>query len=238
MSDFTNEIDDSLNCPKCNKGLRHIGVDYDKPSSLHTCNSCSNKFQDYDVKAKCLNCEHDNELELLVEKDLKQYSITNKGENAILYGYVAMQKEIEEIIGTVKFELFCKMTKFEIERMKYAKHNSFVAIVKLENTNELISKIGRSNQRDLVKNIVLTVRNFIKPFDLITFSSLSTFLFTLNEENEEQARKIVNDLTTLLVNLIEDNVSNFLVLYESDLLVLNTSDHYKKQLDKLLKKFE
>ena len=238
MSDFSNEIDDSLNCPKCNKELRHIGVDYDKPSSLHTCNTCSNKFQDYDVKAKCLNCEYDNDLDLLVEKELKQYFITNKGVNAILYGYVAMQKEIEEIIGTVKYELFSKMTKFEIERMKYSKHSSFIAIVKLENTNELISKIGRSNQRDLIKNIVLTVRNFVKPFDLITFRSLSTFMFTINEENEEQAKKILNDLTALLVNLIEDNVSNFLVLYESDLLTLNTDVHYKKQLDKLLKKFE
>jgi hypothetical protein len=63
-------------------------------------------------------------------------------------------------------------------------------------------------------------------------------MFTLNEENEEKAIKILNDLTALLVNLIEDNVSNFLVLYESDILTLNTEEHYKKQLDKLLKKFE
>lgn len=238
ISDFTNEIDDSLNCPKCNKTLRHIGVDYDKPSSLHTCNSCSNKFQDYDVKAKCLNCEFDNELEVLIEKELKQYSITSKGENAILYGYIAMQKEIQEIIGTVKYEVFSQMTKFEIERMKYSKHSSFVALVNFENTNELISKIGKSNQRDLVKNIVLTVRNFIKPFDLISFRSLSIFVFSINEENEEAARIILNDLTSLLVNLINDNVSNFSVLHTSELLILNTTENYKKQLNKLVNKYE
>ncbi len=238
MSDFTNEIDDTINCPKCNKDLKHIGVDYDKPSSLHTCKSCNNKFQDYDVKAKCLSCEFDNEVDSLIEKELKQFKITNKGESAILYGYIAMQKEIEEIIGTVKFELFVKMTKFEIERMKYSHHNSFVGLIKLNNTNELISKVGRSNQRELIKDIVLTVRNSIKPFDIISFRSLSTFLFTINEENESKAKSVLEKLTKLLSDLIKDNVQNFNVDYNSELLTLNTTEHYKKQLDRLIEKYE
>lgn len=39
ISDFQNTIDNSLNCPKCNKTLRHIGIDYDKPSVIHHCNN-------------------------------------------------------------------------------------------------------------------------------------------------------------------------------------------------------
>ncbi|MCE2743555.1 MAG: hypothetical protein LW701_08325 [Fluviicola sp.] len=238
ISDYKNEIDDSLFCPKCNKNLRHIGVDYDKPSALHTCNSCSNKFQDFEVKAKCMNCEYDNEIEYLIEKEIKKYTITNKGESAILYGYVAMQKEIEEIIGTVKFELFNKMTKFEIERMKYSKHQSFVALLNLKNTNELITKVGRSHQRELIKDIIMTVRNSIKPFDIISFRSLSTFVFSINEENEETALKTVYELSNLLNFLITDNVPDFDAKFEFDFLVLNTHEHYKKQLDRLIQNYE
>ena len=62
-------------------------------------------------------------------------------------------------------------------------------------------------------------------------------MFTINETNEEKARIILNDLTALLVDLIEDNVSNFLMVYESDLLALNTKDNYKKQLDNFMKKY-
>ena len=29
-----------LVCPKCNRQLRHIGVDYEKPSKLFTCFNC------------------------------------------------------------------------------------------------------------------------------------------------------------------------------------------------------
>lgn len=238
MSDFTNEIDDALSCPKCNKDLRHIGVDYDKPSVLHTCNHCGNRYQDFDVKAKCLNCEFDNDVEILIEKELNAYQLTNKGENAVLFGYVAMQKEIEEIIGTVKFDLFTKMTKFEIERMKYSEHESFIALVQFKNSTELITKVGKSKQRELIKNIVLTVRNSVKPFDVITFRNLSTFLFTINEESEMQARIILNQVCELLVKLIRDNIADFEIDYTSDLLMLKTEENYKKQLDQFIAKHD
>ena len=149
-----------------------------------------------------------------------------------------MQKEIEEIIGTVKFELFNKMTKFEIERMKYSKHQSFVALLNLKNTNELITKVGRSHQRELIKDIIMTVRNSIKPFDIISFRSLSTFVFSINEENEETALKTVYELSNLLNFLITDNVPDFDAKFEFDILVLNTHEHYKKQLDRLIQNYE
>ena len=72
ISDFKNAIDNTLTCPKCNKGLRHIGVDYDKPAIIHHCNSCDNNFQDFFVKAKCISCTQDIEVQYLIPKSINK----------------------------------------------------------------------------------------------------------------------------------------------------------------------
>ena len=40
-----------LICPKCHKKLRHIGVDYDRPAVVYTCNDCENSFTSPITKA-------------------------------------------------------------------------------------------------------------------------------------------------------------------------------------------
>ena len=44
---------EALVCPKCERHLRHIGVDYDKPSIVYRCNGCSLTFQNPNV-SQCM----------------------------------------------------------------------------------------------------------------------------------------------------------------------------------------
>lgn len=52
IQDFRRGAD--LLCPKCNEMLRHIGVDYEKPSQLFRCLDCSFVFRDPTVETQCL----------------------------------------------------------------------------------------------------------------------------------------------------------------------------------------
>jgi hypothetical protein len=237
MNDFTNSLDDSLNCPKCNKRLRHIGVDYDKPSQLHFCKKCDNKFQDFDVKAKCLNCDFDNHLEGLIEKEIKSYTLTHKGENAALFGYVATQKDIEEIIGTVKYDFFMMVTKYEVERIRQTERVSNIALIHLQNAGELFSSIGRDAQRKLIKEIVILVRNSIRSSDIISFKNASTMLISMNDIPTNVATNILSEIVVLLNKLIKDNFNNITLNFETNILPLDLHSHYKKQLDDLTSKF-
>jgi hypothetical protein len=45
-----------LVCPKCQQELRHIGLDYDKPSDIFYCKACSLRFTDPNYNAICYNC--------------------------------------------------------------------------------------------------------------------------------------------------------------------------------------
>ena len=114
IKDFKNKLDDDLNCPKCNKHLKHIGVDYDKPSILYTCNSCSHKYQDFNVKAKCLVCLQDNDVESLASKSIKSYETTKKGEDLALNGYLSTSGDLDEMKGTVSYEIFQVIHKHQV----------------------------------------------------------------------------------------------------------------------------
>ncbi len=238
MSDFTNDLDDTLNCPKCNKNLRHIGVDYDKPSTLHFCKKCENKFQDFDVKAKCLFCDFDNPLELLVEKEIKTYTITNKGENAALFGYVATQKDIEDIIGTVKYDFFVMMTKYEVERIRQTEGQSNIASIYMANAGELFSRIGKDAQRRLIKEIVLLIRNSIRTSDIISFKNASTIILSINDIPKDVADKILREIIDLLNKLIRDNFDGLIVDFKSGIQQLNFTSPYRKQIEALTSKFD
>jgi hypothetical protein len=237
VSDFKNEIDNQLNCPKCNKILRHIGVDYDKPSIVYTCNQCSSKFQDINVKAKCLSCMSDNDVEYLIAKSIKEYSITKKGEAAAVSGYVSTAKDIEEFIGTVKLDTFKTMVKYEIERLKQNDYKSNIACVYLKNAGELYSMIGSVSQKNLLRDLIEIIRRNIRSSDLITFYSSTTLIISMNEIPSKVAEHIIAEIVDIIKRLIGRNFKNFEVDIRHSVLNLNTRLSHELQIQQLLKDF-
>ena len=68
-----------LICPKCHKRLRHIGVDYDRPAVIYSCNDCENSFTTPITKATCCYCENTFPVNALVPRDVEDYEITEEG---------------------------------------------------------------------------------------------------------------------------------------------------------------
>jgi hypothetical protein len=237
ISDFKNEIDNQLNCPKCNKMLRHIGVDYDKPSIIYTCHKCSSKFQDISVRAKCVMCAHDTEVQYLIPRDIKSYRITKKGETSAQTGYVSTSKDIEDFIGTVKLDTFKTMIKYEIERLKQTDYASNIAGIYLKNAGELYSMIGASSQRALLRDLVEIIRRNIRSSDLITFQNVNTVLLSLNEIPTKVAENILREIIGIISRLISKNFKNFEVDIRFKVLPLNTKLSHELQIQQVTKEF-
>jgi hypothetical protein len=238
MSDYKNHLDDGLTCSKCNKSLRHIGVDYDKPSVLHYCRKCTHRFQDFEVKAKCLHCEFDNSLEALLEKEIKSYVITNKGENAAIYGYNVINREVEEIVGTVNYSFFTSMIKLEIERMKVTSHFGNIAAIAIHNAGELLSMVGKDRSPVLLAEITAIIRRFIRPYDLVSFKNSSLIVFSITDVSLDDAAFILIDIVELLEKLITDNVKDFVLNIEKKIKPLTTQLQTTNQLDELITNFQ
>lgn len=238
ISDFKNELDSQLHCPKCNKNLRHIGVDYDKPSIVYTCKNCNGKFQDINVKAKCVSCLNDNEIEKLITKEIKTFRLTKKGETAATTGYVSTAKDIEEFIGTVKIDTFKTMVKYEIERLKQNDYNSNLACIYLKNAGELYSMIGSNSQRALLKDLVDIVRRNLRSSDLISFMNANSLLINMNEIPVKIAKHVLEEICDIMKRLISKNFKNFETDIRYNVVPINTKLSHELQIQQLTNEFQ
>ncbi len=73
-----------LRCPKCHKILRHIGVDYDRPTTIHTCNTCGNTFIEPKMTTICTSCHETHDADQLIPQDINIYEITSEGKQSII----------------------------------------------------------------------------------------------------------------------------------------------------------
>ncbi len=72
-----------LRCPKCHQMLHHIGVDYDRPATVFTCESCGNSFLQAQMQAVCTNCHTVSDVKSLVPQNCSVFEITKEGVLAI-----------------------------------------------------------------------------------------------------------------------------------------------------------
>jgi hypothetical protein len=237
MKDFKNQIDDKLDCPKCNKRLRHIGVDYDKPSVIHDCKNCNHTFQDYYVNAKCLSCGNDQKVEQLKSKIIKTFYLTKKGELAAVKGFFTTSKDIEEIVGTIKFDTFKTMLKYEIERLKQTRGSSNICAIHIRNSSLVYSKLGSELQKGLLKDLISVIRSNIRSSDVISFQSSSTIVLSMNEIPEKISNKIMVSMVKLLEELILSSFNRLEVQLEHKVVALDFEKSNEDHLAALTKEF-
>ncbi|MCH5238913.1 MAG: hypothetical protein J1F38_01695 [Muribaculaceae bacterium] len=100
--------DGGLVCPKCRRTLRHIGVDYDRPATVYTCN-CGNSFMHSNMKVVCTNCLNESSPEELTPIDVVEYKLTPAGIKAFASDEAIFQLESTDIYsGRSTFENFCE----------------------------------------------------------------------------------------------------------------------------------
>ena len=100
--------DGALVCPKCRRTLRHIGVDYDRPATVYSCN-CGNTFMHTAMKVFCTNCLNESTPEELTPVDVYEYTLTPAGIKAFATDEAIFQLESTDIYsGRSTFENFCE----------------------------------------------------------------------------------------------------------------------------------
>lgn len=236
MSDFTNEFNTfDMQCPKCSKVLKHIGVDYDKPSIIFSCRKCNSTFQDVIIKSKCTSCATDTDVEYLAPREIKKYQLTPKGKYAAITGIASTKSDMTRMPGTVDKATFDVMLQYEIERMKVADIDSNIAFIHLSNAKELYTMIGKDSKMTLLTELVQVTRNSIRSSDIISFDSSSTLLFSINESAIKDAEKVVEKISKLISQLIKDNFKNFEAKISYKVHPLDSAIDYKDQLRMLIK---
>lgn len=66
-------------CPKCNAELRHIGVEYNRPGRIVTCEDCGHWASEPHLRAWCVDCNTYHTPEQLSIVRISRFGITRKG---------------------------------------------------------------------------------------------------------------------------------------------------------------
>lgn len=231
ISDFKSTGDfRDLICPKCDRELKHIGVDYDKPSTILTCNRCDHIFQDPVVKAKCNHCNTDPAVENLIKMELKSYHITNLGRDAALGNVIIDIDEMEDLREVIDKTSFQRLLSKEIERMRHIRIESSIAYVTLDNITELYGEIGTQKSRGLMKELLELVQSEIRRTDEVVFQNMVTVWFLFPEMDREQALQTLRRIMQRVKLLVDDNFEGFNLKLSGSARPINTTESADKQL--------
>jgi hypothetical protein len=234
IEDFQNNIDDQLDCPKCNKTLRHIGVDYDKPSVLYTCNSCHHRFQDYYTKAKCTTCGTENDVEHLVAHSIKRYIMTKKGESVAINGYINIEKQLESISGTVTIEIFKVLLQYEIQRLHTVGYVSNIGYVHIEKAAQVGGVLGIEKQKELMSDLIQMLKSNLNPSDFVTFYNSSTILFSFVNTNYDEAKETMAEMMDLSNRLITKTYEKVNINLITDLNALKLDSEVEQSINSMV----
>ena len=193
-----------LICPKCNKQLRHFGVDYDQPSMIVKCKSCDEISDDVSVNFLCGDCGATMASDGAVVKKWYQYDITSEGKSAASLG-ILPQRRMQELLES--FDKWKPRLSFSVILAFY------LGIVDryARNLNVLCMKVGYTTQQGSIsENASVETERFqgfiidllvetLRGTDFIT-SIESEIFIALPETDDKGADKAIERLKVKVEN--------------------------------------
>jgi hypothetical protein len=202
--DFKKE--DGLECPKCDKNLRHIGIDYDKPSTIYSCNSCSHEFQNPGMLSLCLDCGTENQLEELMQKSIGTYALTQNGEQQLFRKVSESSSrgiEHKEHLGSMSVPLFKILLEQEIKRVKATNGSSYFAAIQFQNNQ--LQLLNSDAKKGLMKEISGIIKPYLKDTDILSAERFNSYYILMPETKEYELERLEN-IDYNLAKLLSDNV--------------------------------
>lgn len=201
------EKEGRLVCPKCDRSLKQIGVDYDKPSMVHTCRRCHEQFQDPEVQTTCYRCDRTNPPEQQIERHIKKYEVTALGEETAVYGMsdslLSILERESRVLDYATFELIVKSEAARIER--YQRSASSLLLVRVTGLRQLRTDLGQRSQ-EVVEEIATAFDNTLRSSDYLSARDESLYLFLLTETDEQGARRAGERLEENIEGVLRTNL--------------------------------
>jgi hypothetical protein len=200
--------DGILTCPKCDMGLKHIGVDYDKPSLTFSCNECRFVFAEPVPTTVCYNCGRRTNPEDQVQRTIYAYKISALGSNIALFGqeqlFTKLLKENLELIDNEGFQRVISLEKSRIERYKIS--TSCVITLEIKGLSDALVELGDHGigfYKDLANAFVQALRES----DILTIVGRSIATILLTETDEIGANVLSERLVTSLDRIFDQTLS-------------------------------
>ena len=221
-------------CPKCSKDVTHLGVDYDRPSTVFRCNACQHTTQDPTISTTCFHCGATSPPEDLIIRTAKSYEITGLSKNTAVYGLDTLFKRIlSQEIEILPITAFKVMLGIEIERIKrYKISTSSLVIFQLVDIDKLYLKLGKRT-KNIFGEMSVIIKSVLRTSDITTSINEKTFISLMPETPIDGAETAIRRLKEKFIDLFENNLQHKLSIHTNEANISgeeNTDD----LLDKLI----
>jgi uncharacterized OB-fold protein len=231
MSDY--QRGSSMVCPKCDRELHHIGVDYDKPSIMYKCNKCSHGFQEPKIMTTCYNCKRSTEPENQINREIFSYAASAIGQNAAIHGMEALFSRIlDSELQLSRLDAFKGFYRVEASRIqRYKKSESSLAMLALRDIETLYIRLG-ARSAGVFGELSAVFRTVLRKSDVITARNESIFFVIMTETDLKCAQRAVERLREGITELLSKSLD-----YEPDISTLVKPVSVDMDLDKMLEEF-
>lgn len=206
LSDYKKE-EGRLVCPKCDRFLKQIGVDYDKPSVVHTCQRCQERFQEPEVQTTCYQCGRTSPPEQQVRRQVKSYKVTALGEETAIYGLsdslLSILERESRLLDYSTFQLIVESEAARIER--YQRSTASLLLVQVTGLQGLRRELGQRSQ-EVIEELATAFDNTLRASDYLSARHESLYLFLLTETDESGARQAGERLEQNLEGVLDENL--------------------------------
>jgi len=232
ISDFRNN--DELTCPKCERTLQHIGVDYDKPSIIFSCNHCTHTFQEPEIQATCFSCSRTSSPENLTHRIIYSYSMSAIGKNAAIYGLDTLFTRImESKLRLTPMPVFKEFYAIEASRIqRYKVSTSSLTLIHIANMSSVYIRMAH-RAKELFEELSVIFRTTLRTCDVMTALNESTFFVIMTETAPQHAERAIERLNERITALLGNNL-DFIPEIQSEIFKIDENI----ELDDTLEAFQ
>jgi GGDEF domain-containing protein len=196
------ETDDGFICPKCHKKLGHIGIDYEIPGQIYTCNNCNEKFESPLEEHKCLSCLHTFSPGSAQTKKIYSYtagseimSITDVV--SLMSVFIKQKQDADPISGFQSIKTFANKISEELHRSKRYKSDVSFLVIDFEGTSSELF-VEQFDKNYFIKHVSNIFRENTRDVDVMTRYKDSFYLML--PETDSSGRLIVTSKLERVIN--------------------------------------
>jgi diguanylate cyclase (GGDEF)-like protein len=180
-----------MECPKCKRDLRHIGIDYEQPASNYQCGSCAHVFTDARVSCRCLSCGQLFGVERATVRTLYAYRLSSKGAQAAAEGELEAGRPpeslVDERLGVYTLKFLETRLAEESRRLRRSQRPLSLLLLHLDGMQSYEEEFGKEAAGLLVKNLIQVITETLRGCDVTAHFEDRTLAVLLPETGLERA---------------------------------------------------
>lgn len=126
-------VKDHLICPKCQKELHHIGVDYDRPTSVYKCDDCNASFTQANIRGTCVTCKKVSTLNELRRVTIPSLKFSQLGIQKITqWGIYSAEHNGSVCEGFLSYRTFVEYVTNETRKHNISPENNKLTTIRIK----------------------------------------------------------------------------------------------------------